>query len=64
MAVVQPRTLQLMHIKRTALLAPIQIPGQKAGAGLRPVCVKVTAQADNPSKKVSICLYVLLIAHC
>eukprot|EP00953_Heterococcus_sp_UTEX-ZZ885_P026455 14279-Heterococcus_DN1.PRE.7 len=28
-----------------------QIPGQKAGAGLRPVCVKVTAQADNPSKK-------------
>eukprot|EP00611_Tribonema_gayanum_P021562 TRINITY_DN4173_c0_g1_i1.p1 TRINITY_DN4173_c0_g1~~TRINITY_DN4173_c0_g1_i1.p1 ORF type:complete len:237 (-),score=54.14 TRINITY_DN4173_c0_g1_i1:320-1030(-) len=28
-----------------------QVPGQKAGAGLRPVCIKVKADADNPAKK-------------
>eukprot|EP00612_Vaucheria_litorea_P008548 CAMPEP_0171474886 /NCGR_PEP_ID=MMETSP0946-20130122/2690_1 /TAXON_ID=109269 /ORGANISM="Vaucheria litorea, Strain CCMP2940" /LENGTH=185 /DNA_ID=CAMNT_0012004899 /DNA_START=126 /DNA_END=683 /DNA_ORIENTATION=+ len=28
-----------------------QVPGQKAGAGLRPVCVSVTVTANNPSKK-------------
>jgi hypothetical protein len=52
MAVVHLLIVSLMHIVCTALFAPTQIPGQKAGAGLRPVCVKVTAQADNPSKKV------------
>lgn len=28
-----------------------QVPGEKAGAGLKPVCVKVTVTADNTNKK-------------
>ncbi|CAN0503051.1 unnamed protein product, partial [Ectocarpus sp. 8 AP-2014] len=28
-----------------------QVPGEKAGAGLKPVCVKVTVTANNPSPK-------------
>ncbi|CAM9526103.1 unnamed protein product [Chrysoparadoxa australica] len=31
-----------------------RVPGQKAGAGLKPVCVEVIASTDNPQKKTII----------
>ncbi|CAM9815824.1 unnamed protein product [Ectocarpus fasciculatus] len=48
-----PIKMELTEPEYASVVCPpkTQVPGEKAGAGLKPVCVKVTVTANNPSPK-------------
>ncbi|CAM9817736.1 unnamed protein product, partial [Scytosiphon promiscuus] len=48
-----PIKMELTEPEYASVVCPpkTQVPGEKAGAGLKPVCVKVTVAANNPSPK-------------
>lgn len=48
-----PIKMELTDPEYASMVCPpkTQVPGEKAGAGLKPVCVQVTVTANNPTPK-------------